>query len=121
MSWPGQQDKVPSSHSEEQSGTIFSLTQTAGVWDGVTEQPRFKTPNTRRIRKFSPNHILIPTKPTGAQPHWGTCLVPLLQVPRSGLTAPKCKNCYDQPAHSHLLQPPLPYPRHPTFSLGSLP
>lgn len=39
MSWSGQQDKVPSSHSEEPSGTIFSQTQIAGVWDGVTEHP----------------------------------------------------------------------------------
>lgn len=65
MSWSGQQDKVPSSHSEEPSGTIFSQTQIAGVWDGVTEHPRFKTPNTRRIRKFSPNHISSPPSPLG--------------------------------------------------------
>lgn len=65
MSWPVQKDKVPSSHSEEQSGTVFSQTQTAGVWDGVTEHPRLTTPNTSRIRKFNPNHTSSPSSPVG--------------------------------------------------------
>lgn len=37
MNWAAQQDQVPSPHPKEQSGTVCSQPQTAGVWDGVTE------------------------------------------------------------------------------------
>ena len=65
MSWAGQQDKVPSPHPEEQSGTVCSQPQTAGVCDGVTEHPSFKTPVTSKIRKLSLNHTSPLPSPGG--------------------------------------------------------
>lgn len=65
MSWAGEQDKVPSPRPDEQSGTVCSQPQAAGVWDGVTEHPSFKAPNTSRIRKLSLNHTLPPPSPAG--------------------------------------------------------
>lgn len=65
MSRAGQQDKVPSPRPEEQSGTICQQPQAAGVWDGVTEHPSFKAPNTSKIRKLNLNHTLPPPSPAG--------------------------------------------------------
>lgn len=128
---------MPSPHPEEQSGTVCLQPQTAGLWDGVTEHPSFRTPNTSRIRKLSLNHTSPPPSSAGHNLSLGHShiRIPLWCDPctsrRSGLAAPKGNWCLRPDSLACSLPPPLTSSpltqaphlllEHPTTPLGSLP
>lgn len=123
MSWAGQQDKVPSPHPEERSGTVCLQPLRAEVWDGVTEHPNFKTPNTSRIR-ISLNHTPLPPSPAGHShipvPSWCdpcTSQEVAWQSSRAIAATASLLGPLTLPSFNLL----SPKPRHPTSSWSTLP